>query len=233
MTHILHLSAEVIAQATKIAQDLSILAANPGYNAQIQIVNAVHLNPESFSALGADVVTQLQSINLSFLGLNLGDQPTFGWNWLIIIPILSGLTSILTSLISSKFNASGQEVTGMSKGMILMMPLFSLFFTFQVPAGVGLYWTVSNILSAVQVLVLNKIYDPKKIAAQAAAEWEAEKKRKKKIVTTTTDESGEEKKKEVTLSKKELDRRRLAEARRRDAEKYGDIYKEVTDEDLQ
>ena len=34
------------------------------------------------------------------------------------------------------------------------------------------------------------------------------------------------------LSQKEINRRRLAEARRRDAEKYGEEYKEVTDEDL-
>ena len=37
---------------------------------------------------------------------------------------------------------------------------------------------------------------------------------------------------EAALSQKEKDRRRLAEARRRNAEKYGDTYVEVTDEDL-
>ena len=34
------------------------------------------------------------------------------------------------------------------------------------------------------------------------------------------------------LSEKEKNRRKLAEARRRDAEKYGEEYLEVTDEDL-
>ncbi len=34
------------------------------------------------------------------------------------------------------------------------------------------------------------------------------------------------------MTKKEANRRRLAEARRRDAEKYGEVYKDVTDEDL-
>lgn len=233
LTHILHLSSDVIAQATKIAQDLSILTANPGYNAQIEIVNAIHKNPDSFSALGADVINKMQTVDLNFLGLNLGEKPELGLNLLMIIPILSGVTSILVSLLSSKFNASGQEMTGMSKWMMLIMPLFSLIFTFQVPAGVGLYWTVSNILSGVQVLVLNKMYNPKIIAQQAALEWEEEKKKKKKIITTATDETGKTTKQEVSLSKKELDRKRLAEARRRDAEKYGDTYKEVTDEDLQ
>ena len=36
----------------------------------------------------------------------------------------------------------------------------------------------------------------------------------------------------LTLTEKELNRRRLAEARKRDAEKYGEEYVEVTDKDL-
>ena len=34
------------------------------------------------------------------------------------------------------------------------------------------------------------------------------------------------------LSQKEINRMKLGAARKRDAEKYGDIYKEVTDDDL-
>ena len=37
---------------------------------------------------------------------------------------------------------------------------------------------------------------------------------------------------EENLSKKEMNKRKLAEARRRDAEKYGEEYVEVTDDDL-
>ena len=37
---------------------------------------------------------------------------------------------------------------------------------------------------------------------------------------------------EAALSKKEQDRRRQAEPRRRNAEKYGDTYVEVTEDDL-
>ena len=41
-----------------------------------------------------------------------------------------------------------------------------------------------------------------------------------------------EKAAEAYMTSKELNRRRLAEARKRDAEKYGDEYVEVTDQDL-
>ena len=37
---------------------------------------------------------------------------------------------------------------------------------------------------------------------------------------------------DTALSQKEINRIKLAEARKRDAEKYGEVYKEVTDDDL-
>lgn len=37
---------------------------------------------------------------------------------------------------------------------------------------------------------------------------------------------------DAALSQKEINRIKLAEARKRDAEKYGEVYKEVTDDDL-
>lgn len=38
----------------------------------------------------------------------------------------------------------------MSKSMMLMMPIMSILFTFTLPAGVGLYWIVSNLAQMVQ-----------------------------------------------------------------------------------
>ena len=39
--------------------------------------------------------------------------------------------------------------------------------------------------------------------------------------------------KERAKTQKEINRQKLAEARKRDAEKYGDTYTEVTDDDLE
>lgn len=105
-------------------------------------------------------------------------------NWLWIIAILSGVTAFGTSLISMKFMKAGnpdqQPGQGcMNGGMMFMMPLMSLFISFSVPAGVGLYWILSNILSMVQTIVLNQIYNPAKIRAQAEIEY-AERRRQKK-----------------------------------------------------
>ena len=50
--------------------------------------------------------------------------------------------------------------------MTFMSPAMSLWFTFMFPAGVGVYWIISNILSFIQQVVLTNLYSPKKVIAQ-------------------------------------------------------------------
>ena len=52
------------------------------------------------------------------------------------------------------------------KGMMYVMPLFMLFFMYSFPSGVILYWTVNNLLSALQQYLVNLAED-RKLAARA------------------------------------------------------------------
>jgi YidC/Oxa1 family membrane protein insertase len=52
------------------------------------------------------------------------------------------------------------------KGMMYVMPLFMLFFMYSFPSGVILYWTVNNLLSALQQYLVNLAED-RKMAAQS------------------------------------------------------------------
>ena len=123
---------------------------------------------------------------------------------------------------------------GMSKGMMLMMPLMSAWISFVVPAGLGVYWVISNLLMALQTFLLNRYMNPAKLAAKAQAEYEAKKEadRQAKIEAKKRARERGEKDIDAALSQKEINRIKLAEARKRDAEKYGEVYKEVTDDDL-
>ena len=40
------------------------------------------------------------------------------------------------------------------------MPLMSAWFAFTLPAAIGLYWIVSNILALAQQAILNKVINP-------------------------------------------------------------------------
>ena len=244
LKHILRFSKEVIEKAGELVADVSTKAATASQ--QLAIISAVKANPDAFAAVEAmepGFIEKIQDFNLMFLGLNLGEMPS--WTWpIILVPILSGITSLGYTIYSSytqKKNAltdDPQSNPMVMKGMMYIMPVFSFIFALQVPAGVGVYWTASNVISFIQHIYLNKKYNPKKLAAEIEAA-EAEKKRLKKESRKEmqeTIEQGKEVTKELeekALSAKELNRRKLAEARRREAEKYGEEYKEVTDEDLQ
>ena len=132
-----------------------------------------------------DTLSETQS-QFSLFGISLlevpgdyGIKPT--WLWLIVLA--SGGSAFLSSLLSMKYSkqsmsAEQQQAAGCTNGMMYMMPLMSLIFSFSVPAGVAVYWTFSNLLAMVQTFVLNKMYNPAKIRAQAEAEY-AERRRRK------------------------------------------------------
>lgn len=144
-----------------------------------------------------------------FFGRTLLDNPFDGGfkgiNILWLIPLISGLTALASSVISMHFTkmsmGANQPGQGCSNTMMLvMMPAFSLFITFTVPGGVGVYWICSNIIAVIQTIILNHIYNPAKIRAQAEAEYE-ERRRKK----------AEDKKRLAEARKKEEEERVRAE----------------------
>ncbi|MBQ9859104.1 MAG: membrane protein insertase YidC [Clostridia bacterium] len=129
----------------------------------------------------SETQSQFSIFDLSLLEVpsDYGIKPT--WLWLIVLA--SGGSAFLSSLLSMKYSkqtmsAEQQQAAGCTNGMMYMMPLMSLVFSFSVPAGVAVYWTFSNLLAMVQTFVLNKMYNPAKIRAQAEAEY-AERRRRK------------------------------------------------------
>lgn len=236
LKHLLHLSNDVITQFTSIVNEVAKAAngkelfANNSLQSQIHAFNYYKAHMSDFadlaSKIGQDAVDKINGFSLDFLGINLGETPSWAFNLLLLIPILSGVTALLSSIISTKIQQKNNpSMAGASsmKTMMLIMPLFSAWIAFSVPAGVGFYWAVSNVFITLQTIVLAKIYTPEKLKAYAEAE--TEKRRMSRGVYTTTaevvdEETGEVK--EVTETKKMSDSERIALARKRMAEKYGD-----------
>ena len=242
--HMLRIPADVISKAVGVATD--ILGADviaKAYSKEICVLQAIKLNPAPFvDALGEETAGVISNFDFSMFGLFLGEQPTLtpdGKPWglylaLLAIPILSGLTSLWMSKLTMSGTSSddNQAANAMSKSMLLMMPLMSVWIAFIVPAGVGIYWLISNILSGIQSLILNKYMNPKEMAEKAKKEAEerAQKERAERIAARKEARerkaAGLDVEDEKGLSQKELNRRKLAEARKRDALKYGEEYKE-------
>lgn len=235
MQHILGMDKAIIAEATEIMKGLGIAFSQ--YSPQTSIISSLQANPDAYLAMGSEFVSKVQAFDLNFLGINLGETPTLAFNVLVLIPILSGVTAFLSSWLAMRNNPTALEGPGAGtmKSMMLISPLMSLYIAFKVPAGVGIYWVLSNVLMIAQTAVLNKFYNPKEMAEKAKQEAEErrEKERLERIETKKKAREGDAEAKAKAKSQKELNRQKLAEARRRDAEKYGEVYEEVTDKDLE
>lgn len=172
------------------------------------------------------------SANLNFLGIPLGQVPMEHMGFpMILVPILSFVLALVQTFISmqnmKKTNPDVGKQMGCMNVMMYIMPFFSLWIAFSVPAGAGFYWAISYVFGIAQTLILNKLYNPSKLREQALAEFDL----KNKVVTVEAvkekvidEETGE------VLTQKEINRRKLAEARKADALKYGEEYKEDDDD---
>lgn len=97
---------------------------------------------------------------------------------LLVIPVLAVITSFIVSSVSNNTNAMmlqnkrskelaklnpAREVVedktqNMSKQMMLMMPLITLVTVFTMPAAMGLYWIVGNLMMIFQSYLLYYLY---------------------------------------------------------------------------
>lgn len=128
---------------------------------------------DKFSGL-TDLITSTQgSLNEinKFFGLTISDSPTRiikdgmenGMYLMVAIALLIPITSYLTQALNLKLMpqaAGGEDAMGnQMKMMNKIMPLFSLFFVFSMPVGLGVYWIISSVVRSVQQVALNKHFE--------------------------------------------------------------------------
>jgi len=91
----------------------------------------------------------------SFFGLPLLQNSGFRFPG-VIVPILTVLATAASSWLSQLVNKPADEkAKTQATLMMVIMPLMMGFFTVTMPAGVGLYWIVSNLFRLVQQLIMN------------------------------------------------------------------------------
>ena len=136
-------------------------------------------------------------------------------------PIVSALTGLLFSFISMRTNQmrANEEQNAQQKStnrtMMIVSPLMSLWIGFAMPAALGVYWIVNNLLSMLQEYVAGRILRKDYEAAAAARaeqerlEKEEEKKRRREAAERKAQAIAEAKanrgKKKVPVEKKKGD----------------------------
>ena len=155
LTHVCGFSEEIITSLT------SIVFPDGGTHTQLNLLAA--LQGTGGVGIAAEWWEKIQDINLSFFGLNMGVTPELTSIY-VIIPILVALSSYASMKLTRKLMGQnpamqaqqGPEARTSNIIMDLMMPLMSLWFAFNLPALLGLYWIYQSILGVVQQLILSK-----------------------------------------------------------------------------
>lgn len=177
-------------------------------------------------------VNEVVNFKFDFLGLNLSASPTFTFNLYLLFPILSILTMFLSQFIIMK--TSGQQTQNNSTMWIMTIVMGAMFgwYAFTAPVGFSLYYAASNIVTTLQQLLVRRLHNPEEVKKQIMEELEEKKKAKKaKKSVEVEDEEGKVVTKE--MSEADLAKYRLELARKKDAEKYGSVDDEMTEEQKQ
>lgn len=218
--------------------------------AELPVISIAN-NDKYSDILDEEIVDASTKVDYNLFGKFLGNTPSYKFplNWMVVIPIISALFQLATTIVSQSFskknNPAAASMGGSMKIMLYAMPLFSLGIGFTFPAALGLYWIYSSFFALLQTIVLNVVYTPEKVKAMVQKDKEKNKNKKKKPSfyekamamqnekNQTSDDSSDDVEEEFDedrkLSKaelKELQRKKINEARRRMAEKYGDEYDE-------
>ena len=168
LTYISGLSAGAVA---KIAEVLKL-------NDELIINNAL-IKDSSLLGQVSQWMDKSDIINMNFLKIfDLGETPAFNpktiidnpslYLPLLLIPILSGVSAILLQHMSmarvngAKKKEEKKEGPNVANGMMKLMPIMSFVIAFTVPSGLGLYWTISNVLSIGQTVLINRIFAKQK-----------------------------------------------------------------------
>lgn len=121
-------------------------------------------NIEKYSSIiTKEEIQKIKKINLSFLGFDLSWIASNKKGIALLIPLIAGFSALLMCIGQNIMNVLQAEQTKTNKyGMLVLSVGLSLYLGYFVPAGIGLYWTASNLLAILQQWLLNIFINPKK-----------------------------------------------------------------------
>ncbi|GHU54082.1 hypothetical protein FACS1894132_08150 [Clostridia bacterium] len=249
LTHILRFKSETIDAAQETASALTNAAGKHivtfnGKNdmrVELKLMEAVQ---EQASAFAQGFVDKIHGFSNQLFGIaDLTVQPTLHpatWTTettiLALIPFIAGLFQLVSTVYSMNYQRkSNPDMPNMAFMNIMMyaMPIVSVVFAFQVPAGIGFYWAISALFSFLIQLSMHKFLRGERVAAILAREKAKQAKKKPSALQRAmqaqqqqmAEANPERYQDDVKLSRNELNElnvKKIAEARKRSADKYED-----------
>lgn len=201
-----------IGTASRAIKTLSNLDANAVTdNNIIDIISQFSMTQwESFGKLFSDNtdlihaisvnVPQINDLNRFILGINISEAPGWKLSWALIIPITSAVFQFLSTKTMQMPQAEASDPATaqsakMMKSMTYTMPIMSLIICVSLPAGIGLYWSISALITLLIQLAINVYYDKfadmdKILERQMERAKKKNKKNKKSLMERMLDAAG-------------------------------------------
>lgn len=252
MTHVLGYPGDVIDSLIEIVREnfpgISDKFKNGDLREELYIMAAFKEDPSKFANVAGFDSGQVSGFldNFKFLGIDLGVTPDIknpGNFGLWCIPFISGILQLIMTFYSQFINKKrnpDQPNMGCMNVMLYGMPIFSIWFAFNVPAGVGFYWACSSLVSLLIQIGLNMYFTPERVEVMCEKENEKNRKKYSNGKKSFTQRMMEAQNQAAAMNntslrdadtdkmsrkeKSEYESQRIKEARRRMAEKYGDDY---------
>lgn len=181
ISYVMMLSRDVVVQ---IYEKINGAAAEFARIDQINLANQMH---GAYDKVQEYVGTH-DLINFDFFGFDLSVTPSLQYiseHWMYaLIPLVAGGTTYLVSCLSNKMSGTNQAENNPAASSMKMMnylfPLMTAWFAITLPAGLGLYWTVSNLFQILQMYLTNKhIVVDTPVVDEGTTHYRTRKKKKK------------------------------------------------------
>ena len=164
LTYLMHIDAETIKSATEALAD----TVKNARGSELLIIEAVKSGKIDFPAIS----NALGSIDFNFFGIDLTETPKFSFNifkdaqpiW--AMPVLAFASQMISSLFSMKMQKKLNPEAPSMGGMLLTMPLISLFIGFGLPGGVAFYWACSSLIGGFIQIGVQNFYGPHKMLSR-------------------------------------------------------------------
>ncbi len=146
-------------------QILKINEIITGKAGEFATVNQIELATKLEASLDKlnGIVDKADVINFNFFIFDLSVTPSFDFILnnieYALIPLLAGGTTYLVSVLSNKMsgNTQNNDAANSMKTMNAIFPFMTAWFSITLPAGLGLYWTISNLFQIAQMYLLNSV----------------------------------------------------------------------------
>lgn len=103
------------------------------------------------------------SVEMNFYGINLSYVPSEVKGMFILSPILAGISALIMCIAQNKSNVLQAEQSKANQyGTLIFSVGLSLYLGWFVSVGVAVYWIASNLMSVIQMYLLNAAINPKK-----------------------------------------------------------------------